>query len=124
MPLTIYAFKGRPHDFAVTKSGCSLDECCFYLDFQRPLERLRWLGFSNKWIGFTTGLFVPVAHISERTGGFVISVRAGEPYFVDLPKLWKQHNGSMRTMVVERASGLEIVGQFGSHFAEDAQLPG
>lgn len=119
MALTIYGLHAYPNDIAVTKVGASLEDCAFLLDFSRPLERLRWFGKVNKLIGPTIALVVPVVHHAEQSGGYVISVRRGEPYFVDLPKLWRQHYGSKRGLVSPPAGGLDIVADFGLHFPED-----
>lgn len=61
MTIQIFGFHGHPHDFAVTKANVTQEDCVFLLDFSRPLERLRWLGKYNTWVGITVGLFVPVA---------------------------------------------------------------
>ena len=53
----------------------------------------------NKWVGFTVVWFVPVVHAAEQSCRFVVGVRRGEPYFVDIPKLWKKHYGPERTLV-------------------------
>lgn len=51
------------------------------------VQKVRWHFGGNKWIGFAVGLLVPIVHLSERKGGFVIGVSRGEPYFTDIPKL-------------------------------------
>lgn len=123
MALTLFAFPGRPHDFAVTKqTELSAEECAFLLDFSRPLEKFRNLaGWHNTRVGFTDGLFVPVVHVGEQSGGFKIGVSRGRPYFTDIQKLWKIHRGSERTLAMEPAGGLEIIADFGRHFPEDCQ---
>jgi hypothetical protein len=96
------------------------------LDFTRPLQKLRYLfGRRSKWIGVTAGLLVPVVHVAQQPGNLVIGVSRGQPYFTDILKLWKIHRGSERTLRLAPAGGLEIVADFGSHFAEDCQqVPG
>jgi hypothetical protein len=121
MALQIFGFRDRPHDFATTKADVPLTESVFLLDFSRPLERIRWLGGVNKWVGITVGLVVPVVHQSERSGGYVISVNRSEPYFVDIPKLWKHHGGSQRTLVAPPIGGMEIVADFAKHFPADCR---
>lgn len=121
MALQLFGFHGRPHDFAVTKADVSLEECVFLLDFTRPLGKLRWFGTWNKWLGPTAGLLVPVAHQSEKSGGFVIGVSRGEPYFSDLQKLWRKHYGLSRALVAPPSDGLEVVADFGRHFPQDCQ---
>src|SRR5689334_13101907 len=105
MALTVYGLYGRPDDFAVTKVGAPLEECAFILDFTRPLEKFRWLGVHNKWIGVTVGLLVPVVHYAEQSGGFVIALRYGELYFVDIPRMWKEHRSVKRNPVASPAGG-------------------
>jgi hypothetical protein len=119
MPLTIYGIHNYPHDFLVTKVDAPLEQCAFLLDFGREIERVRWLLVRNSWIGFTVGLIVPVIHLSERKGGFVIGVSRGEPYFGDIPKLWRQHAGASSSRTITEADGLEVVGDFGRHFPND-----
>lgn len=123
MALQLFGFHGRPHDFAATKADVPLEECAFLLDFSRPLGRLRWLGFGklNRWVGVTVGLAVPVVHQAEQSGGYQISVPRGAPYFTDIPKLWKKHYGSSRSLVAEPIGGLNIIADFATHFPEDCQ---
>jgi len=121
MALQLFAFTDRPHDFAVTKANVSLPDCVFLLDFSRPLECLRWLGVLNKSVGLTVALLVPVAHQAEEVGGFVVGIRRGEPYFMDIPKLWKRHAGSRRTMRAPPIGGFELVADFANHFPGDIQ---
>jgi len=120
MALTLYGFRDRPHDFAVTKAGATLDDCAFLLDFSRPLERMRWLGVPNRWLGVTVGLLVPVVHQGQENGEHVIGVSRGQPYFADIPNLWREHRGTRRTTRSEPADGLQIIADFGRHFPEDA----
>ncbi len=119
MPLQIFGFHEHPSDFAVTKLDVSLEECAFLLDFARPLVRIRWLGIINRWLGLTIALEVPIVHLGEKSGGYVIGVRRSDPYYPDIPKLWKKHAGSKRTISLPSVAGLEIVADFGMHFAED-----
>jgi hypothetical protein len=121
MALTLFGFHDRPHDFAATKAGASLEDCAFLLDFARPLERIRWLGVNNRWLGITVGLLVPVVHQGQDKGEFVIGVHRGQPYFADIPKLWREHYGAARALRSEPVDGLEIVADFGRHFPEDCQ---
>lgn len=121
MALTVYAFHAYPHDFAVTKIGAPLEECSFLLDFSRELERVRrFRTFGMPW-GPAIGWMVPVVHVAQESGEFVVGVARTEPYFADLPKLWKQHRGFARELRAPAAGGLEIVADFGRHFAEDCQ---
>lgn len=119
MPLTIYGVHNYPHDFLVTKVDAPIEQCAFLLDFNRKLERARWLLVRNSWIGFTVGLMVPVVHLSERSGGFVIGVGRGEPYFTDIPKIWNLHAGKSSSRAITEAGGLEVVADFGRHFPSD-----
>jgi len=121
MALTLYGFRDRPHDFAVTKADTVLEDCAFLLDFTRRLERVRWLGVTNRWLGITVGLLVPVVHQGEENGGYVIGVARGQPYFEDIPKLWRKHYGQRRSIRSEPIDGLQIIADFGKHFPADCQ---
>jgi hypothetical protein len=119
MALTVYGFRDRPHDFAVTKVGADLGDCAFVLDFNRTLQRIRWFGSTNRWLGPTVGLLVPVIHQGQEYGEFVIGLHRGEPYFLDIPAMWRKHRGTRRSICAEAADGIEIVVDFGRHFPED-----
>ena len=121
MALTLFGFHDRPHDFAVTKARASLEDCVFLLDFLRPVERIRWLGITNRWLGLTVNLLVPVVHKGQDKGEFVIGLHRGQPYFEDIPKLWRQHYGTTRTIKSEPIDGLEVIADFGRHFPEDCK---
>jgi hypothetical protein len=121
MALQLFGFHTHPSAFAVTKASVPLEDCVFLLDFSRPLERLRWLGVHNKWVGVTVGLLVPVVHQAEQSGGYVFAMRRGEPYFLDIQDLWRKHRGSQRTMAVPPVGGLQIVADFANHFPEDCR---
>ena len=121
MPLQLFGFHTHPNAFAVTKAHVALENCVFLLDFSRPLERIRWLGVQNKWIGATLGLFVPVVHQAEQSGGYVISVQRGEPFFLEIQALWKKHHGSQHNMSAPRVEALQVIADFVSHFPEDSQ---
>ena len=118
MALQIFGFHTHPSAFAVTKADVTLEHCVFLLDFSRPLERLRWLGVHNKWIGITVGLGVPIVHKGEETGGYVFALSRGEPYFSDIQVLWRKHRGSPRTMMAPPIEPLQVVADFGRHFPE------
>ena len=119
MPLQVFGFLTHPHAFAVTKADVTLDECVFLLDFSRPIERLRWLGIRNKWIGVTTGLLVPVVHQGEQHGGYVFGLHTGEPHFKDMQALWREHRGAPRSMRSEPVEPIQLIADFANHFSED-----
>lgn len=120
MSLTIYGFHGAPHDFAVTKINAEIDNCVFFLDFARPLRRMRGVGLFSRWIGPTLVLHVPVVHKGEKDGGYIVGVRRGEPFFVDLPKLWRAHRRTTRRLVAaEPVEKMQIIVDFATHFPDD-----
>ena len=117
--LTLIGFRERPHDFAATKVAATIEECAFLLDFARPLERIRWLGVTNRWLGVTVILLVPVVHQGQRKSDFVISIHRGQPYFEVIPKLWRDHRGVVRSIRSQPTDEVQIVPDFGRHFPDD-----
>jgi hypothetical protein len=89
MALQLIRLHAYPGETAVTKVGFVVPGGAFFLDFSRPLERIRWFGAQNRWFGFTVGLMVPVVHQGQRSDGYVISVHRSDPYFADVRALWK-----------------------------------
>jgi hypothetical protein len=119
MALQLIKLHAHPSETAVTKIGSVVTDGAFFLDFSRPLERIRWLGVRNRWIGFTVGLLVPVVHQGEAAGGYVIGVTPTDPYFTDLQKLWKANYPSKRTPPARAADGLRIIADFAAQFPDD-----
>jgi hypothetical protein len=123
MPITLIAYDNPPTRFAVTKVGAAAPDGRFFLDFTRNLEVIRWFGVRNRFIGPAVGLLVPVVHEGEKSGGFVIGVSIGDPYFQDLRKLWKTRFPSPRIEVSEETDRLKIIAHFATQFPEDSQTP-
>ena len=121
MALTLIAFDDPPTRFAATKVGATVPDGRFFLDFTRKLEVIRWLGVRNRYIGPAVGLLVPVAHEAEKSGGYMIGISVGDPYFPDLLKMWKAHFPSSPAAVPEEADGLKIIADFATQFPEDSQ---
>jgi len=119
MALQLFGFHEHPNDYAVTKIDVPLNECKFLLDFARPLRRIRWFGVFNSWVGPTLAWEVPVVHLTEQSGAFVIGVRRSDPYFFDLPRLWKEHSSAKRSLSLPPVGVLQIAADFGRHFADD-----
>lgn len=119
MPLTLYRLHNRPDDYAVSKTGRFTEEGPYFLDFSRPLEKLRWLGIKNRKVGFTYGLLVPVIHAGADEGEFVVSVHSSEPYFPDIQRLWKERYPSNMPATKKPVDGITRIGEFAIHFPED-----
>jgi hypothetical protein len=123
MALTLIAYDDPPTRFAATKVGATVPNGRFFLDFTRRLEVIRWLGVRNPFIGPAVGLLVPVVHEGEKSGGYVVSVSVGDPYFQDLRKLWKTRFPSHPFEVSQESDGLKIIADFATQFPEDSQTP-
>ena len=121
MPLQLAKLDAYPNEIVATKVDSFVPGGSFFLDFSRPLQRVRWLGLHNRFIGVTTGLFVPVVHEGERTGGYVVSSSRGDPYFSDIQALWAARYPSKRAVPATEAGNLQIVGDFASQFPEDSR---
>ena len=119
MPITLVAFDDPPTRFAVTKVGATVPDGRFFLDFTRKLEVIRWFGLRNKFIGPAVALLVPVIHEGEMSGGYVIGVSVGNPYFKDLHNLWRARFPSSPVSVSREADGLKTIADFAAHFPED-----
>ncbi len=121
MELQLIKLHAHSNETAVTKVGSVVENGAFFLDFSRPIGRIRWFGIRNRWIGFTVGLFVPVVHQSEQSGAYVIGVGPSEPYFDDLLSLWKTHFPSKRTPPAMAADSLRIIADFAAQFPDDSR---
>ena len=113
----------RSSRFAVTKVGRIVSDGGFFLDFTRKLDVIRWFGTRNRYVGPAVGLLVPVIHEAENSGGFIIGVSVGDPYFRNIQKLWKAHYPSCPVVAPEEANGLKIIADFATQFPIDSQPP-
>jgi hypothetical protein len=121
MPLRLLQLDANPNEIAVTKVDSFVPDGTFLLDFSRRMERLRWLGVLNSRVGLTVALVVPVIHQAERDGGYVIGVHRSDPYFAQLPPLWKARYPSKRAPPNTVADPFKIVTDFAEQFPDDSR---
>jgi hypothetical protein len=120
MPLLLLQLGAHPTEIAATKLESCIEDGAFFLDFSRPLGKLRWLGAWNTRIGFTMSLMVPVIHQAESTGSRSIAVDRGDPYFKELQRLWKERFPALRPPAVSAASEPKIASNLATQFPDDA----
>jgi precorrin-6B methylase 1 len=120
MPLLLLQLGAHPTEIAATKLESCIEDGAFFLDFSRPLGKLRWLGAWNTRLGFTMSLLVPIIHQAESTGRRSIAVDRGDPYFRELQRLWKERFPSERPPAVSAAPEPEIAGHFATQFPHDS----
>lgn len=119
--LKLFQVFERPSIVLVSKLDVPMWECRFVLDFQRPLQRLRWLGIRNARMGLTIAYGVPVLHLSETNGQLIATVCRRSPWFRVVTLLWRIYGGRSPGHKVLKASASEVGNDFSRHFAEDAQ---
>lgn len=123
MALLLLQLGAHPDEIAATQVGACRDGGAFFLDFRRPLRRLRWCGFWNPRVGLTMSLSVPVVHEADHEGRFVIAVDRGDPYFAELQRLWKARFPRQRTAPPAQATPERIEADFRAQFPDDALPP-
>jgi len=120
MPLLLLQLGAHPTEIAATKLESCIEDGAFFLDFSRPLGKLRWLGAWNARVGFTMSLLVPVIHQAEARSNRSIAVDRGDPYFRELQRLWKERFPSGRPAAVSSATKTEIANNFAAQFPNDS----
>lgn len=120
MPLLLLQLGAHPDEIAATQREDCLDGGAFFLDFSRPLGRLRWCGAWNRWLGLTMSLLVPVVHQGEHPGRRVIAVDRGDPYFAELQRLWKARHPAARPEPAVRVDAARIDADFAAQFPHDS----
>lgn len=120
MALLLLQLGAHPDEIAATQVGACRDGGAFFLDFGRPLRKLRWCGFWNPLAGLTMSLSVPVVHEADREGRHVIAVDRGDPYFAELQRLWKERFPRQREAPPEQATPERIEADFRAQFPDDA----
>jgi hypothetical protein len=123
MPLLLLQLGAHPTEIAATKLESCIEDGAFFLDFSRPLGKLRWLGVWNTRVGVNISLLVPVIHQAEATGSRSIAVDRGDPYFRELQRLWTERFPSRRPLAVSAASEAEIASNFATQFPNDSAIP-
>ncbi len=121
MPLLLLQLGAFPEQIAATKAPDCKTGGAFFLDFGRPLERLRWCGVWNRWVGITMSLAVPVRHQSEQVGQRKIAVDRGDPYIKELQRLWKERFPSSPAVriLLPTKSEAEVQADFELQFPQD-----
>ena len=114
--MRLFKLPGHPDRIAVSNTDSFITDGAFFLDFSRPIEVRRWLGFTNRWVGFAVGLLVPVIHQGEESGGYVVGVNRSDPYFEDLQKYWKAQYPSNAAPPTESVDALKIIADFAAQF--------
>lgn len=122
MPLLLLQLGAHPTEIAGTKLGSCIEDGAFFLDFSRPLSKLRWLGAWNTRVGFTMSLVVPVIHEAESTGRRSMAVDRGDAYFREVQRLWKERFPSKRRPAISAASEPEIASNFATQLPNDSPL--
>lgn len=124
MPLLLLQLGAHPDEIAATKRDACVEGGAFFLDFSRPLGRLRWLGVWNRWVGVTMSLVIPVVHQGEDTGSRTIVVDRGDPYFAELQRLWKERFPRQRAPSSPGTPARQVAADFATQFPDDtAQRP-
>lgn len=123
MPLLLLQLGAHPDEIAATQRGECVEGGAFFLDFSRPLHRLRWLGAWNRWVGVTMSLVIPVVHQSEDRGSRTIAVDRGDPYFAELQRLWKERFPRQRAPGPSSATAAQVEADFATQFPDDAARP-
>jgi len=121
MPLLLLQLGAHPAEIAATKLTTCVEGGAYFLDFSRPLGRLRWFGTWNQRLGFTLSLLVPVVHQAESTGRRVIAVDRGDPYFKELQRLWNERFPVTRPAPCSAAPEEQIAADFAIQFPHDTQ---
>lgn len=121
MPLRLLELPAHPGRIAASKVDGIVDGGAFFLDFSRELDRQRWFGVTNRWIGPIVSVFAPVVHQGESKGGYVIGVHRSDPNFNQIVTLWRKHFPERELLPPSPADGLQVIADFGTQFPEDSQ---
>ena len=114
----LFEFDDYPGRIAISRVQPPVSGSAFFLDFTRKIEKHRWFGMNNRWIGRIRTLTVPVIHECESEGGFVIAVHRDEPMFEELLSIWKSRFPSTKIEPRVHVSKLEIIADWGLHFPD------
>jgi len=117
MKVRLFKLDSHPKQIAISKSELFVIDGSFFLDFSRPLKRLRWFGVLNRWFGHTASLLVPVIHQGQGNSELIIGIHRNDPHFSYVLALWETHYPSTVVPPTTMADGIKIVTDFA------AQLP-
>jgi hypothetical protein len=121
MTVRLFQLPSHPGRVAISKVDSFVVGGTFFLDFSRPLEKIKW---RDLWFGRTLALIVPVIHETEGDGGYVVGVHRSEPAFGDVCALWKT-NYPLRAAPPpsQKPEGLRIIADFATQCPADARVP-
>lgn len=117
--LLLLQLGAHPDEIAATQVQACRDGGAFFLDFSRPLQRLRWLGVWNTRVGYTMSLIVPVVHQGEYPGTRSIAVDRIDPYFRELQRLWQTRHPQTRRAPVVTVPQTQVDADFAAQFPHE-----
>lgn len=117
--LLLLQLGAHPEEIAATQVRTCRDDGAFFLDFSRPLQRLRWLGVWNTRVGYTMSLIVPVVHQGEHPGTRTIAVDRIDPYFRELQRLWRTRHPLVRPAPAVTVPQTQVDDDFAAQFPRE-----
>lgn len=117
--LLLLQLGAHPDEIAATQVQTCRDGGAFFLDFSRPLQRLRWLGVWNTRVGYTMSLTVPVVHQGEHPGTRTIAVDRIDPYYRELQRLWQTRHPHTRQTPALTVPQAQVDADFAAQFPRE-----
>ena len=120
----LFELPNHPGRVALSKLDSFVVGGTFFLDFSRPLEKLKrlWLVGLNRRFGLTIALVVPVIHETESDpGGYIVGVHRSDPAYDVVRDLWRTKYPSKSEPPTQPLQGLKIIADFARQFPDDSK---
>lgn len=121
MTVRLFELAEHPNRIAICKTDNYQTDGVFFLNFNKPLETIRWFGIYNKYIGYPMALFVPIIHQNQNDNDdtFVVGLDRHDSSFDLIRNLWKKHYKTSNPIYKNELAGLEIIADFATQFPND-----
>lgn len=121
MTIRLFELAEHPNRIAVSKTDNYQIGGVFFLNFNKPLETIRWFGTYNKFIGYPMALLVPIIHQNQNDNDetFVVGLDRHDSTFNLIRSLWKANYKTANPIRINVNDGLQIIKDFASQFPND-----
>ncbi len=121
MTVRLFEVASQPNRIAISKTDNYQTNGAFFLNFNKPLETIRWFGIYNKFIGYPMALVVPIIHQNQNDSDetFVVGLDRHDLSFNLIRNLWKKHYKTSNPIYKDELSGLQIIADFATQFPND-----
>jgi hypothetical protein len=119
MTVRLFELAEHPNRIAISKTENYQLDGVYFLNFNKPLQTIRWFGVYNKFIGYAMALSIPIIHQNQSDNDedtFSVGIDRHDSSFEVIRNLWKTYYKTPNPIPKNESDGLQIIVDFSSQF--------